>query len=362
MSHPATLSPHRPGTADGPEISMRRSKWLTNFVDVSTSGKFVHDAKDDLEEPSMDSPPTSHPHPHASHHHGTPDFESESDEELIAPYATSDLHSSAPNHTVSPVSPVPCGVLSPFRIACLHRASITTDSHCMSLISHADRVRVQAEPIPTGLDQTSPRVRFRSRVRISAGRRRRHSDGLLPSSASSVSGSPSSSISAPLRTHYTGNNGWGTLGMRVSNLSSSQTASHPPSPSRGEHVNGGKGSGGGERNAWRQWLPPHIFIDDAVDEHTHLMTSARPSSYLGNRYAHDSVHDDVERERQWREQLMDQVFGKWPARLLNRHVSRSCARMTVSCSWFFAMSVVVVASGTHLMLSVLPRRRGMMYL
>ncbi|KAH0838709.1 hypothetical protein J3R83DRAFT_7039, partial [Lanmaoa asiatica] len=167
---------------------------------------------------------------------------------------------------------------------------------------------------------TGPRVRFRSRVRISAGmgRRQRLSDG-LSSTASSISGSPSSSISAPLRTHHTGNNGWVPLGGRV-NLLASPAA--PVAPRRSEYASSGKGNGSGsgyENARKRSARSSQVFLDDDVDEHTHLMTSATRHSYVENQQAHDRYHDDGERERWWREQLVDEVFGKWPGRLLNRH-------------------------------------------
>lgn len=176
------------------------------------------------------------------------------------------------------------------------------------------------DPILTGLtDETSPRVRFRSRVRIAGGigRRRRRSDELA-SSASSISGSRSSSISAPLRTHYTGNNGWVPLGSRIKFVTA-QAALIPPC--QDDDANGAKGrsseNGDGDARRRSSWT----FLDDDADEHTHLLTSTTRYSYVG-RHAHDRCYDDRER---WREQLVDETFGKWPARLLNQHVSRSCS-------------------------------------
>lgn len=148
-------------------------------------------------------------------------------------------------------------------------------------------------------------------------RRRRLSDG-ISSSASSVSSS--SSISAPLRTHPTGKNGWGTLGSRVNPLSSS----HAAAPVHGSHyANGGKD----HDDAGNEYGNPRTprarsslsFLDDDVNEQTHLVTTASTSSYV--RDAHDRYHSEGERERWWRKQLMDEAFGRWPGRLLNRHVS-----------------------------------------
>ena len=186
------------------------------------------------------------------------------------------------------------------------------------------------------------------------GRQRRHSDG-LSSNASSISSSPSSSISAPLRTHYTGNNVWGPLGSRVK-LAAPPATSFPQN--RGEDANGGKGDGRARR---RRARPPCIYLDDDVGERTHLLAYATRHSYVGSRYVHDWYYHDAERERQWREQLVDQAFGKWPARLLNRHVSHACSRMVVDHSWSLATPVVVVASRAGFMLP-LRARRGLMHL
>ena len=198
-------------------------------------------------------------------------------------------------------------------------------------------------PVLTGLDRPGPRVRFRSRVRISAGRRRRLSN------ESPISSSPSSSISAPLRTHYTGSNGWSPLGTR---MGSQRLRSSTLAPSRAEVANGGKGSpvADGDWGVWEEDARPSEIARYDVDEHTCLVTSTTRPIYASNRYAHDSYHLYQE-ERRWTEQLVDQVFGKWPGRLLNRHVSCVCARMAASYSLSF--SVVVVASGAHFMLFVL---------
>ncbi|KAN0101028.1 hypothetical protein V8E55_001012 [Tylopilus felleus] len=207
-------------------------------------------------------------------------------------------------------------------LACEHDVeSEGTTAHPIPDTPHCIIVSVQGDdPILTGLtDETSPRVRFRSRVRIAGGigRRRRRSDELA-SSASSISGSRSSSISAPLRTHYTGNNGWVPLGSRIKFVTA-QAALIPPC--QDDDANGAKGrsseNGDGDARRRSSWT----FLDDDADEHTHLLTSTTRYSYVG-RHAHDSCYDDRER---WREQLVDETFGKWPARLLNQHVSRSCS-------------------------------------
>jgi len=234
-------------------------------------GNFDHYVKGHLEVPSNhgDYCAPSHACPYPSRCY-TPDFES--DEETTESYGTLDPCSTPPVLVVPSVQ----------------------------------------GPILTGLDRPSPRVRFRSRVRISAGRRRRLSDG-------SPSSSPSSSISAPLRTHYTGSNGWSPLGTRVGS-SRLRSATHASAPIRSEIANGGKGSPSGDWDVWEQDARPSEIDRYDVDEHTCLITSTTRPFYATNRHTHDSYHqyhDDS--ERRWKEQLMDQVFGKWPYRLLNRH-------------------------------------------
>lgn len=159
----------------------------------------------------------------------------------------------------------------------------------------------------------SPRVRFRSRVRITAGvrRHRRLSDG-LSSSASSISGSPSSSISAPLRTHDDnsgGSKGWGPLGRRV-NLLASQVTQERRSRA-GVKVNGS----GKPRKMYSSSLA------DSVDERSHLV-----SFYTGYLYTTTvgrggmcHLDQNVECEQLRRGQTTGASFGEWPWRLLNRH-------------------------------------------
>ncbi|KIK99220.1 hypothetical protein PAXRUDRAFT_132566, partial [Paxillus rubicundulus Ve08.2h10] len=146
------------------------------------------------------------------------------------------------------------------------------------------------------------RVHFRSRVRITAGigKRRGLADG-LPSNSSSISGSPSSSISAPLRTHTTASSkGWGPLGGRVG-LMVPQAAVPKP---RGHSVRVDKN---GRRKHARKALN-----SGAANERTRLTTSMNRPSYTSNRSEED-------RAQQRREQMVDQAFGPWPKRLLNRH-------------------------------------------
>lgn len=152
-------------------------------------------------------------------------------------------------------------------------------------------------------DRSSPRVHFRSRVRITAGmRRRRLSDG-LPSGASSISGSPCSSISAPLRSaNAASSKGWGPLGQRVSILASQNYPSEPSSPT-------------GRRKTRYRNNPPESY-HDPMNEYTPLLRPPCRYSYARGYNEDNIVDEDVERQR---ECVIDETFGKWPGRLLNRH-------------------------------------------
>ncbi|KAG1746821.1 hypothetical protein EDB19DRAFT_326623 [Suillus lakei] len=152
-------------------------------------------------------------------------------------------------------------------------------------------------------DRSSPRVHFRSRVRITAGmRRRRLSDG-LPSGASSISGSPCSSISAPLRSaNAASSKGWGPLGQRVSILASQSYTSEPSSPTS-------------RRKTRLRSNPPEPY-HSPVNEHTPLLQPPCRYSYARGYNEDNGADEDMERQR---ERVIDETFGKWPGRLLNRH-------------------------------------------
>ena len=158
------------------------------------------------------------------------------------------------------------------------------------------------------LQGSVPRVRFHSRVRITAGTRgrRRLSDG-QPSAASSISGSPCSSISAPLRAPNAASaKGWGPLGQRVSVLASQNYVSERSMP------------------VGRRKTRPRIDSLDSChspeNEHTPLVRSSCRYSYARGYHEDEMVDEDVERERERRERLIDEAFGKWPGRLINYHV------------------------------------------
>ena len=195
------------------------------------------------------------------------------------------------------------------------------------------------------------RVRFRSRVRITSGLHHKSNSGqdyasLTPSS--SISGSPSSSISAPLRTQAedeASKPGWGTLGQRVSILAQRNADRRSKLHQQREHLG---------------VLPSQhgVLADDSgglvANERTPLAGSSLPSSYLhGEVIDRETFDEALSRE-------IDLVFGAWPSRLLNYQV------MIV---WFLSLrnlspqadgtyySVVVVAHRTVCVLPM-PRRIG----
>ncbi|OJA13409.1 hypothetical protein AZE42_05954 [Rhizopogon vesiculosus] len=158
------------------------------------------------------------------------------------------------------------------------------------------------------LQGPGPRVRFHSRVRITAGMRgrRRLSDGQL-SAASSISGSPCSSISAPLRSaNAASSKGWGPLGQRVSILASQSYASEPSLPTSRRNI--------------RPRVIPSESYHSPVNEHTPLVRSPCRYSYARGYYEDDVVDEVAEREHERQQRMIDETFGKWPGRLLNRHV------------------------------------------
>jgi hypothetical protein len=76
-----------------------------------------------------------------------------------------------------------------------------------------------------------------------------------------------------------------------------------------------------------------------VNEHTPLLLPPCRYSYARGYNEDYTVDEDVGRQR---ERVIDETFGKWPGRLLNRHVRSQ----VVTCTAWIAhvLSVVVVAS------------------
>ncbi|KAK0478156.1 hypothetical protein IW261DRAFT_1420352 [Armillaria novae-zelandiae] len=163
-------------------------------------------------------------------------------------------------------------------------SSATTDSSAAD-DSHAENPYVRSTPIAI----KNRSVRFRSRVRITSGLPRRHAaDRVTPDS--SLSSSPSSSISAPLRYREddvrTDSSPWGPLGLRVKHMGQ-----------RPRRQVADKGLDPSERSPL---MPPsRRFYSIDEDEHYNYF------AYLD---------DETRLNRE-----IDLAFGTWPGRLLNRH-------------------------------------------
>jgi hypothetical protein len=184
--------------------------------------------------------------------------------------------------------------------------SISPDSS-HELETPADIERIPfVDNITTDSDQPQ-HVHFRSRVRISSGFSRRRRKDLLRrqgtfisiSSDSSLSGSPSSSISAPLRSRSddeANKPGWGPLGQRVSLLAhkSRHTRERRHSLPREQH-------------------DAHMI----PNERTPLRGSSPLSAYVEGEDAYEGEADESVWERR---REIDAVFGTWPGRLVNIHV------------------------------------------
>jgi len=163
------------------------------------------------------------------------------------------------------------------------------------------------------------RVRFRSRVRIASGlNRHRHSlEGvdylnLDYSPESSISGSPSSSISVPLRTpidEQVGKPGWGTLGQRVSLFAKGQMERSRRREQR-ERLGLGASSfkKGTERGRREALVIP--YYAQITEETPLLLSSARNGNC-----------SDLTRENEASQlaREIDMFFGPWPGRLANHH-------------------------------------------
>ncbi|KAH9855841.1 hypothetical protein C2E23DRAFT_723140 [Lenzites betulinus] len=176
---------------------------------------------------------------------------------------------------------------------------------------------------PPGGRPAVPRVRFRSRVRITSGvHRHRHSitaNG-TPTPCSSVSDSPSSSISAPLRYQADEHGAWGPLGKRLSAyaagggwprrtpvLQQQQVQVAPligPAP-------GGRARGGKTARSY--------------NERTPLIRPGRQRSYTEETEEDEEARAEelAPEERALRAAALrreeEAVFGKWPWRIFNRH-------------------------------------------
>jgi len=136
------------------------------------------------------------------------------------------------------------------------------------------------------------RVRFRSRVRITSGFSRHRRGGDLEDFSSTRSSSPSSSISAPLRSHTENSTtAWGTLGRRVGLLSLQKKIISSPRQ--------------------KKRIRP-IAQNENADERTPLRNSFNYAAYGEGGDEEENDDDRLSHE-------VDEIFGKFPGRLLNRH-------------------------------------------
>ncbi|KAF9535797.1 hypothetical protein CPB83DRAFT_842355 [Crepidotus variabilis] len=212
-----------------------------------------------------------------------------------------------------------------------HKPSVTSDN-CVD----EDVVTVNGKPATKYLceegDKSSersrlftghpPRVRFRSRVRITSGisRHRSHNQSCsiaaqtqdyfsLPPS-STASSSPASSISVPLRTkadEEIGKPGWGTLGQRVSLLARGRY----PRKSREER----------ERERFAKGLQRRDSLGDRLyaNERTPLLASPLRKVTHGSIESADNDSAQLQGQASYHEREVARIFGPWPERLYNHH-------------------------------------------
>ena len=158
-----------------------------------------------------------------------------------------------------------------------------------------------------------PKVHFRSRVRITSGlhssSRPRNYDGTgrhpatddgVGTANTSASGSPSSSISAPLRYQADENNVLGPLGKRINSLALTRNKRN------GQLRRAGVGSSVSERT-------PFLRASEygPVPNYTH---QRRDRSRAGSESEDEDLASGLKREE-------DIMFGRWPWRVFNRHAS-----------------------------------------
>jgi len=167
-------------------------------------------------------------------------------------------------------------------------------------------------------EYTPNRVHFRPRVRITSGINRHRHSALYPDSSpipispnihafspdSSLSSSPSSSISVPLRSPEDETKpGWGPLGRRVSLLT------------EGSKRRARLAAENEERAQQRQKAIDALL---RANEQTPLL---RPHMYR-RRFSDGSASTNSDcsmrdEEEHWRAMEINRVFGPWPGRLLN---------------------------------------------
>ncbi|KAJ3510382.1 hypothetical protein NLJ89_g4703 [Agrocybe chaxingu] len=160
-------------------------------------------------------------------------------------------------------------------------------------------------------ERPTNRVRFRSRVRITSGfsRHRHRQDGqdylsLTPSS--SHSGSPSSSISAPLRSHpedEVAKPGWGTLGQRVSLLA--QGGSLRKKQRREAEMYA--------KNIERGMVVA-ANVNGRMNERTALLSASAVPLYINGEVNGIAGNSSLDEEASISREV-DLIFGPWPNRI-----------------------------------------------
>ncbi|CAA7271409.1 unnamed protein product [Cyclocybe aegerita] len=164
-------------------------------------------------------------------------------------------------------------------------------------------------------ERPTNRVRFRSRVRITSGfNRHRHrpdaQDYLSLTPSSSLSGSPSSSISAPLRSHpedEVAKPGWGTLGQRVSLLAQGGPLRKKQRREAEMYA----------KNTERGMVVA-ANVNGRLNERTPLLNASASPLYINGDVngtgSNSSLDEGASISRE-----VDLIFGPWPNRLLNHH-------------------------------------------
>ena len=194
-------------------------------------------------------------------------------------------------------------------------------------------VSTQSDNVVQQKDSLRPnaRVRFRSRVRITSGigrhRGRSGSDDIGRSSSRSAS--PSSSISAPLRSPAdNATNAWGTLGQRVGLLGLQRKLVRNAQAQRRQKIKQGLGPAS---------LP---------NERTPLISpqALQQGEYIEGDVMseNDLLDEDSDDERLAQE--VDHIFGTFPSRLLNRHVRRTSNLLVLTNANYGVVKVLVVAT------------------
>lgn len=176
-------------------------------------------------------------------------------------------------------------------------------------------ISLDDEQTPTvAVRRPMPKVHFRSRVRITSGLhssgRSRNRDGTgrdstfedgIDTANTSASGSPSSSISAPLRYQADENNVLGPLGKRINSLAQARNK-------RNGQLRRAAGSSVSERT-------PFLRASEygPIPDYTR---QRRERSWVSGESEDESPANGLKRE----EEVM---FGRWPWRVFNRHASIS---------------------------------------